>query len=412
MLLGLGAEDLEKLRVGGEQTGVVGDQGRRGRWLGLDRWGDGRGGVTPVVQPLAVRGRALACGLPEGVGSEPVGQNLGVQVHQLGRLVGQLGTRLRHLRRGLRSQRVRARDQGVDVQWSACGLGAHQIGQDECGVANQVDHRRVRRRDPIHHPIEQSLDRLAQIADPGGAHQAPAALQGMEGASQDGDRLPVPGLGPPGLERARDPVDLLIEFLEEDFEQVRRDPRSRLGRGRRLGGWGLSRCLGGRRGRRGLGRPKVLEQRLEPAQRGIGLVEECLVGGLLLRQPLDMQLEGRERPGEMGQLLGGRPTLGLGIAATHQLRDVVRQASGGIVPEHLQGAGYARQASGHLVEVGGPGLGRGTGLNRLFDAGQLALGLAKGGDRELSRWQSGVGCRGLGRRAMLRVGLEHRLDGE
>ena len=130
---------------------------------------------------------------------------------------------------------------------------------------HQRKHLRACRSTAVEHAVEQALDLPAEFAERLGAYQAAAALQRVEYATDRPQQLCVLRIVAPDRQQLREILDLLLEFLEEDFADLvvdflaaraieagneRADGADcrRLGGRRPIGGKGLFRLEGGNLG--------------------------------------------------------------------------------------------------------------------------------------------------------------------
>ena len=266
------------------------------------------------------------------------------------------------------------------------------------GVERLVDHRdhgRAGHPRAVQHAVEHVLDLPAELAERARAHQAAAALQGVEHAADRPQALQVVGLRAPQRQQLVEVVDLLGEFLEEDFADLvvdlvaggreavlsrgrgdgphrrcRRFVRLRGERRLRVGGPGAAavdqrrdraldvRFAHHRRRHRGLG--LVLTRRALGRQRPVAQalqavaadVQDLVAVEAPLAQRLEVVLQARQRVGERVQLAA----VGHAPAGDQLVLDVAAhagQVGGGLRQlEHLQRTGHLAEQARHFGQFG------------------------------------------------------------
>ena len=123
-------------------------------------------------------------------------------------------------------------------------------------ILDQRHHGRAGRAGAVQHAVERAFDLPAELAQGLGAHQAAAALEGVEHAADGPQLLHVVGLLAPGRQDLLEVADFFLELFQEDFADLvvdfvtgtveARDDRQaghgRLAVGRRRCGGGRGRC--------------------------------------------------------------------------------------------------------------------------------------------------------------------------
>ena len=245
------------------------------------------------------------------------------------------------------------------------------------GEERLVDHRhycgRSRTR-AVEHAVQHALDLPAELAQGLGAHEAPAALQGMEHAPDRTQFFQILGCCTPWRKHLVEVVDLFLEFLEEDFADLVVDfvasdfKASGLATADRRGG-----CSRHRRNR--LDRDRRRDFRQTEAVHGIG----CGPGAGVVR--FKQRLGGFVLPGACnGQwfVIRQRPVAERFEAVAGDVEDVV--AVGALFAQRFQVVLDARQRIGKGVELAAVG--------HAMAPDQFALGIhADAGQVVRRQWQ-------------------------
>ena len=87
-------------------------------------------------------------------------------------------------------------------------------------LADETDHRRAGRTRTIQHPIQHVFHVPAEFAQGLGTHQAAAALEGMEHATDRAQQLAIIRAPAPSRQQFAQIDDFLLEFLEEDLADL------------------------------------------------------------------------------------------------------------------------------------------------------------------------------------------------
>ena len=120
-------------------------------------------------------------------------------------------------------QRMGGSCQEVDIITLALCLGGKLIGQcREQGhyIRDHLLYRRFGLNAAVENTIEHVLDRPGELANDQRTHHAPAALEGVERATQFGQRFAIIGIGTPLRQVGMDGLQYLGSFLNEDFQQL------------------------------------------------------------------------------------------------------------------------------------------------------------------------------------------------
>ncbi len=139
----------------------------------------------------------------------------------LGYLLG--GRGVRFWGRQALGQGMRGGGQQVDIVALALRLGGELFDQrrhQRHHVEHHLLHRLACSDAAIQHAIEQVLDGPGQLADDQRTHHAPAALEGVEGATDFDQRVLVVGIGLPLRQVFGDGFQHLANFLDKDFQQL------------------------------------------------------------------------------------------------------------------------------------------------------------------------------------------------
>ena len=140
--------------------------------------------------------------------------------HGLGSLYGDRGFRFwEALPLG---QGVRLGGQVVDIVPLALGLGGefvHQLRQQGDHVVDHALDVLVRLDAAVEYAVEQVLDGPGQLADDQRADHAAAALEGVEGTADFGQRVLVVRIGAPARQVVADGLQHFAGFFDEDFQQ-------------------------------------------------------------------------------------------------------------------------------------------------------------------------------------------------
>ncbi len=98
-----------------------------------------------------------------------------------------------------------------------------QLRQDIEGASKQIKDLLVRGERPLNNPVEQILNRPGKFPNGVSPHQAPASLQGMEGAAESDQGILLVLILQPAGQIFRDDLQLFMGLFEEDLENFGTD---------------------------------------------------------------------------------------------------------------------------------------------------------------------------------------------
>ena len=249
------------------------------------------------------------------------------------------------------------------------------------GVINHRQHGRRRRAGSFKNPVEQALDLPAELTQGARAHQAPAALEGMEHAADRPQAFHVVRVLAPGREQRVEVVDLLGKLLQEDFADLVIDFIASGFKAALIGGLsGFGRLLrsafhsvrigishrGGDTG--SAGRARIAVRRARHHARA---VDEGRHGGRGFRQPHRVMGHVVHIPCKRRLLRRQRPVAQCFQAVAGDIKDVL--AATAVLAERLQVVLQAGQGVGQGVElaaVGHPAAPQQFGFGKAAHAGE------------------------------------------